>query len=192
MGELEILTSKEIRNSRVQRAVLEAVAAVSVLAVALVAPNAVQMLGKLFGYGKKKVQPSSIARARRRLVENGLLSYQGNLLRLTEKGERALRRMKYPKFSLPRPKRWDKKWRVIIFDISESRRPLRNKVRRTLISIGFVRLQDSVWVYPFSCEDFVTLFKADFRIGKEVLYLIVDQIENDANLRKHFGFATSR
>jgi len=52
--------------------------------------------------------------------------------------------------------------------------------------LGFVRLQDSVWVFPYDCEDFVALLKADLKIGVAVLYLIVEQIENDKHLRAHF------
>ena len=53
--------------------------------------------------------------------------------------------------------------------------------------IGFVRLQDSVWVYPYDCEDFIALLKAELKIGRDVLYAIVDTIEHDKNLRQHFN-----
>jgi hypothetical protein len=52
--------------------------------------------------------------------------------------------------------------------------------------IGFVRMQDSVWLYPYDCEDLIVLLKADFKIGKDVLYMIVDSIEADTTWRKHF------
>ena len=52
---------------------------------------------------------------------------------------------------------------------------------------GLLRLQDSVWVYPYDCEDIVTLLKTDFGIGKHLLYLIVDELENDKNLREDFN-----
>jgi len=55
------------------------------------------------------------------------------------------------------------------------------------LQIGFVRLQNSVWVYPYDCEDLVKLLKADFRIGREVLYVIADSIENDMWMRKEFS-----
>ena len=58
--------------------------------------------------------------------------------------------------------------------------------------IGFVRLQDSVWVYPYDCEDLIVLLKADFKIGKDVLYMIVDEMEGDTHLRKEFGLRISR
>ena len=108
------------------------------------------------------------------------------MLRLTAKGEQILRRLELHDFKLRKPKRWDRKWRVLIFDIPERRKNLRPKIRYTLLAIGFIRLQDSVWVYPYDCEDLITLLKADFKIGKDLLYLIVDSIENDFPLRSHF------
>ncbi len=90
-------------------------------------------------------------------------------------------------FKIQKPKRWDKKWRVLIFDIRERQRGIRDKLRRALINIGFARLQNSVWIYPYDCEDLVTLLKADFRIGKDILYLVVDELEFDRPILKHFG-----
>ena len=73
-----------------------------------------------------------------------------------------------------------------LFDIREGRKSLRERIQRTLRAIGFRRLQDSVWVYPHDCEDLITLLKSDFKIGKDVLYLVVDQLEYDAPLKAHF------
>ena len=42
-------------------------------------------------------------------------------------------------------------------------------------------------MYPYDCEDLITLLKADFRVGDAMLYMIVDTIERDGALRKHFG-----
>ena len=53
--------------------------------------------------------------------------------------------------------------------------------------IGFARLQDSVWVFPYDCENFITLLKAELKIGSAVLYMIVEHIENDKHLRAQFG-----
>ncbi|KKU67532.1 MAG: hypothetical protein UX89_C0014G0002 [Parcubacteria group bacterium GW2011_GWA2_47_16] len=109
------------------------------------------------------------------------------LLRLTPKGETKLRQLKLREYKIKKPKRWDNKWRVLTFDIREERRATRDKIRRTLTVIGFIRLQDSVWVYPYDCENLTTLLKADFKIGKDVLYIIADSIENDSWLRKQFS-----
>ena len=57
---------------------------------------------------------------------------------------------------------------------------------------GFIRLQDSVWVYPYDCEDLIALAKANFRIGFDVLYMIVERIERDTHLREHFALPAER
>ena len=53
-----------------------------------------------------------------------------------------------------------------------------------------MRLQDSVWIYPYPCEDLINLLKADFKVGKDLLYLIVNFIENDKWLKRLFGLTS--
>ena len=165
---------------------LASVAVAGGISVALVAPGVLGAMGKL-GLIPSARQLEIIKRSRSRLVARGLLVYQGNMLRLTAKGEQVLRRLELHDFKLRKPKRWDRKWRILIFDIPEHRKGLRQKIRYTLKAIGFVRLQDSVWAYPYDCEDLVTLLKADFKVGKDLLYLIVDSLEYDKPLKEYFG-----
>jgi len=54
-------------------------------------------------------------------------------------------------------------------------------------AVGFLRIQDSSWLYPYDCEEFMALLKADLHIGKDVLYAVVEEIENDKWIRKHFN-----
>lgn len=169
-----------------QKVVLGTVAAAGVISVALLAPNALGAFAKL-GIIPTKRHSDSIRAARNRLVRRGHLVWQGNKLRLTHRGEKLLRHLEVKNFQLPKPKRWDKRWRVLIFDIPEKRKSLREKVRRTLVAIGFMRLQDSVWIYPYDCEDLITLLKADFKIGKDMLYMIVDTLEYDTPFRSKFN-----
>lgn len=184
---MELKMREGTRRDKIQKAILQSVAAVGVLSVALLAPNALQML-KVFGYKPHRRQRESISRSRERLIEQGCLTRnERGFLKLTQKGEAKLRALEKYNFKLPRPKRWDGKWRVLIFDIPDKRMGLRDKVRNTLQSIGFQKLQKSVWVYPYDCEDLITLLKADFKIGKDILYLIVNSIENDRPLRTKFA-----
>jgi len=45
-------------------------------------------------------------------------------------------------------KKWDGWWRLLIFDVPESLRRLRNLYRRRLKDLGFGQLQQSVWLSP--------------------------------------------
>ena len=186
MGVLEKESKTRSRRANIQKLMLASVAVAGGISVALVAPGVLGAMGKL-GLIPSARQLEIIKRSRSRLVSRGLLVYQGNMLRLTAKGEQVLRRLELHDFKLRKPKRWDRKWRILIFDIPERRKGLRQKIRYTLKAIGFVRLQDSVWAYPYDCEDLVTLLKADFKVGKDLLYLIVDSLEYDKPLKEYFG-----
>lgn len=186
MGTIEAASKKRATKGTVRRAVLQTVAAAGILGVALVAPNALVLL-KQAGILPAKHQRHSISIARNRLLKEGFLVYRNGKVALTKKGENALSMLMLQEYKIPTPKRWDGKWRILIFDIPEHRKRTRDLVRKTLQDVGFIRLQDSVWVYPYDSEDLLILLKADFRIGKDMLYIIADSIENDGLYRKHFG-----
>lgn len=188
MGMLENESKKRTRKGQIQKIILGTIATVGLLSVTALAPNALQALGLIMRLDGKKKYRYAIESSRKRLLQNNLIEYTANgLVKLTQKGEAKLRQLELHDFKLKKPKRWDKKWRMLIFDIREDRKYLREKIRRTLVAIGFEKLQLSVWVYPYDCEDLVTLLKADLKVGREVLYIIVDKIENDAWLKKRFN-----
>src|SRR3989344_8216489 len=127
-----------------------------------------------------------------RLEARGLLkrerSERGWRVSLTDVGEKFAEKLDAAdRIKIKAPRKWDEKWRIVIFDIWERRRGVRDKLRRTLEKAGFKRVQDSVWVCPYDCEEFITFLRADLRLGEGILYLIAEGVENDAKLRKRFG-----
>ncbi len=185
MGQMEESNRKRIRNRQLKALVLGTVAIAGGLAIALIAPNVLGAMAKL-GLLPKGRQGEYIGTARRRLVKDGCLIEKDGFLRLTPRGEKQLLSLSATIARPPILKRWDEKWRVLIFDIPERRRAVRDKIRGMLLSSGFIRLQDSVWVFPYPCEEFVALLKADVGVGKDMLYLIVDSLENDLHIKKAF------
>lgn len=185
MGKLEESGRRKTRKKNVTAFILGAVGVAGVLGIAMVAPNVLGAMYKL-GIIPIRRQKEIVNRARDRLLKQGLLKRESGFLRLTEKGQAALRLFEARDFKFRKPRRWDGKWRILIFDIPEYRKGLRDKIRRTLGAIGFVRVQDSVWAYPYDCEDFIALLKADFRIGKDMLYMIVEELEGDRRLKQLF------
>ena len=190
MGKLEQEVRKRERYGKIEKAILGIILAAGVLSVAVVAPNILKILPKARGRSGSSFK-QGIEKATTRLVRKGLLTFertdQRTRIRITQKGKQVLLRAGDKKIKLRKPKRWDKKWRVVIFDVPEHRRVVRNKIRVALENIGFLKLQHSVWVYPYDCEDFIVLLKADFKIGKDVLYIIAEHIEYDQPLKKHFN-----
>src|SRR3989344_2167295 len=192
MGNLEQKSRKRTRKANTQKAILAGIYGLGILSVALMAPKTTKILKKFEpDFLKNKNKKYSFNRSLSRLKNNRLIIFEktpkGTFARLTEKGEAKMRQLELRDFKIKKPKHWDGKWRLLIFDVKEERKGLRDKIRRTLIQIGFVRLQDSVWVYPYDCEDLIMFLKADFRIGKDLLYVIADSIENDKVLRQTFN-----
>jgi CRISPR-associated endonuclease Cas2 len=143
-----------------------------------------------FGKAFHLSRPDNIQTAAKRLASKGLIRFERQngitFLALTQKGAAYMDYVYAIDFKLRKPARWDKKWRLVIFDIPEKRKRLRDVLRATLHRIGFIRLQDSVWVYPYDCEELITLLKTEFKVGKDVLYMIVDKIENDKTIKTQF------
>jgi DNA-binding transcriptional regulator PaaX len=185
MGEMEVQNRKRTRKNQLRRIILETVKIAGFLSVALIAPKVITGMKQLDLLPSSR-QGDVVNRASKRLVQLGLLVWVDGHLRLSRKGDKELRALELRDYKIKKPRRWDKKWRVLIFDIPERRKALRDKIRFTLIRMGFERLQDSVWAFPYDCEDVIALLKADFHVGDDMLYMIVDSIERDGRLRQHF------
>lgn len=161
------------------------------MSVALVAPNAIQVL-KMFE-GKKKYKTKSdyrIQTALTRLMGDGSIKKTQNngkfYFELTAKGREKLESLSRFHSLVKKPKRWDGKWRIVSFDVNEKRRSVRDKLRYTLRLVGFHQLHQSMWIYPYDCEDLISLLKTDLHVGKNVLYIIADKIESDKDIKKRF------
>lgn len=188
MGKLEETSRKRKKKKDIQNAVLAAIAVTGFMAFAAVAPNALKLLNYLpnekynLRYRTRTAAGRLVAKGYAKWIEKDGKKY----LRITETGRKAFA-FEQAKVSLKnQKKKWDGRWRMVVFDVPERRRHIRTRLRGVMSEIGFVRLQDSVWVYPYDCEDFVALLKAELKIGKDVLYAIADTIEHDKSLRLHF------
>lgn len=190
MGKIESSVKVKIRKTKIQQAVLNSIYTAGVLSVALLTPNALQLLKFFNKRPGRSHQKWGVSRAVKRLEEKGLICFEKkngkSFVRLTKTGEKYIDILERKEFKIKKPKKWDRKWRIVIFDIKEKRKGTREMLRKTLMRIGFVRLQNSVWVYPYDCEDLLIMLKADFYMGKDVLYIVADEIENEKTIRTHF------
>ena len=169
-----------------QDIILNTLAGVGIIGVGLLAPNVIGAMSKL-GLIPNRRQKEYISSSASKMVKKGLLKFNGKFYELTLLGKERLRRWEFANFKFNKPKKWDKKWRVIIFDIPDKKRRVRDQVRSLFKTAGFYLLQESVWVYPHDCEDIIALLKTDFGVGKDMLYLIVEELENDRHLREEFN-----
>jgi len=87
--------------------------------------------------------------------------------RLSERGRVTALGGRDPAAAWDRP--WDGHWRLVLFDLPESRSATRTKLRRFLKDRGFGYLQDSVWITP---DPLGPLMKPWSGVGRDVESLI--------------------
>lgn len=189
MGTLEREAKRRRHIGNIQKALLVAALVGGLMLIgAAPVPSAFQLLGRSRNKYKFRYQAKTVLS---RLIKKGYIVFVEEngrrYARITPAGKSVLEfEEQKAALKLKRKKRWDKRWRAVIFDIPEVRRKTRDQLRKVMRDAGFYHLQDSVWLYPYDCEDFIALLKADLKIGNAVLYLIVEKIENDRHLKEHF------
>jgi phenylacetic acid degradation operon negative regulatory protein len=123
-----------------------------------------------------------------RLKENRFIEEKGKKLSITQAGRSAIGTVIVRTAALlEKSDAWDGKWRIVIFDIPEKYHVLRDKIRAILKRAGFVQLQQSAWVFPYECHELVELLQQESDLSRHILYGVLEQIGNDAQLREMFN-----
>ena len=146
---------KKINKPEITKAILGIIAMAGILAIPVAGPIAFMAIADELGIprrGRRDVYDSF-----RNLQKYNLIgiSEEGDktVVRLTKEGQHKLLKYKFEDLQIKKPGKWDRKWRVVIFDIPEQFKLARESLRRKLQEMGFYKLQKSVWVYPYPCED---------------------------------------
>lgn len=188
----KIRTETRGRYLPMRNLILRTLAVGGVMSIALVAPKTLSLLKKLDrAASNRKNLYDRITQAIRNLERAGMVRTSGvhgqRRVELTEKGRSTIENIYASEYRIPEPAFWDGKWRVVMFDIREKRRKTRSRLRLLLSGAGFVRLQDSVWIHPYPCDEFIGLVRAHLKSGTgEMLSFTADALESDKRLREHF------
>lgn len=81
---------------------------------------------------------------------------------------------------------WDGKWRMVVFDVPEQARAVRNRLRSLLKEFGFYSLQASVYVYPFALNVQAVKYLEETGLMRYIRCARIDAFDSDSDLRKHF------
>lgn len=140
---------------------------------------------------RQKYKKRNVYEAFRRLRRQGCINIEKKnkqiYISLTERGKKMAGWLQIDALKIKRPKKWDKRWRVVIFDIAQLKRFFREAFRGKLKELGFYPLQKSVWICPFDCQDEIQVLREFFGLSQNEMRLITAQdIGPDEHLRKSF------
>lgn len=182
------------KRTNIEHVLLHTIAMTGFLSVMLLAPNAMRVLSMFDGGMKRSKNPKYLfGTAFERLLGKRLITLEqtpkGKFVRLTDSGKYELALMIARNHDKRKHRRWDKRWRMVTYDIKEERRKTRKQLQALLKSFGFYKLQNSVWIYPYDTEALLILLKAHYKLGSEVIYGVLEKFENDTDARKHFSLS---
>ncbi len=180
------------KKSRVEIAkdILEKMLIAGTICVAATSPFFIQNLlnanKKWRKYPRKKIQDTFYNFKRRGLIEIERKNHQ-IYIHLTKEGEKRAGWMQINALKIIKPSKWDRKWRLVIFDIAQLKRTYRDAFRGKIKELGFFPLQKSVWIYPFDCEAEIKLLREFFGLSEnEIRIIIAEKIGDDSKLKRVF------
>ena len=91
--------------------------------------------------------------------------------------------------SFKKSKDWDKKWRIVLFDIPEKDRAFRDILRGHLRELKFFKLQHSVFVSPHPFEVAILELTELYSAQAYVRVITAEKIDNEDSLKRHFSKA---
>ena len=84
------------------------------------------------------------------------------------------------------PADWDKRWRLVSFDIPETQHKYRDTLRWKLKRLGLEKFQQSIWITPYPLKDDFHQIIAAGGLQNCVLIIDTDRLPNEAIWRRHF------
>lgn len=188
---LKIIKENE-RAKTVLNATLALIAFGGVLTCATIAPNAFSVFTHMASRQRKEKyeQYKKIWRSFHNLKKQRALEFveekDGYLVyKPTKHGKEKIKKLILNEMILEKPKKWDKKWRLVIFDIPETKKGARNALRLKLQELDFYQCQKSAWIYPFPCMEEIEFLKAQLNLAPFVKLFIVEEMD-DGKVLHHF------
>lgn len=170
---------------------LDIAIASSLTLTALMAPNALQIFDKPLQKYYKSIDAQKREKELRQILRymqrTGLVtgSYEHGL-EATDKARKRLEKRNIDALTITMPKRWDRKWRIIFYDIPEAKKSARDALAFRLRVLGCQQLQRSVWVHPYPCEDEITTIAIYCEVEQYATFLEVAYINNQSALLERF------
>jgi hypothetical protein len=187
--------ARTAKNEKLTKTILSALYTGAAIVFVLSSPYGTRRLIKALGYELKKGRERerflwTVAYLRRRKYISHEEGKDGTIkIVLTEEGRKRALVYNLDSLTLLKAKRWDGKWRIIAFDIPESKKMGRHALTEQLKKLGCVMLQRSVWAWPYECKNEIDFIAETFEVGKYVHYIVADSITSEKFLKYRFKLA---
>lgn len=141
-------------------------------------------------YPKRKISTTFDQLRRKGLISIGMHNKQ-IYISLTLEGRKKAGIFQINDLAIKKPKRWDRKWRLLTFDITQKKKVIREALRGKLKQLGFYPFQKSIWIHPYDCGAEIELLKDFFGLTDvEAQLIIAENIGIDGKWKKVFQLSS--
>jgi phenylacetic acid degradation operon negative regulatory protein len=91
---------------------------------------------------------------------------------------------------IKRPKKWDGYFWIVLFDIPEKRKRIRDALRFHLKKMDFYELQKSVFILPFPCVKEIKFIAEYYNIREHIRIIEARSIDHEKEIIHHFKLKT--
>ena len=183
-----------VRNNLTKETLLMIASVGAATLVTAVAPGLFVAFSEIYFKDRNKKVVYERARKLRELEKKKLVSFKelrnGEVrIKLTHRGKILVRQYNLENIRLNKPKKWDGKWHILMYDIPSTKRKESDAFRYKVKQLGLYQLQKSVWVAPYDfmpeIEFIATIFEID--INKHIFHLVAKEIPKEREIREVFG-----
>lgn len=185
-----IKKAADYQRGELAKDVLKVIGAGLVAGSIVIAPNLAQVIDFFDPKGPKERR--RIWRAIRYLEEKNSVSVDiednQEVVRLTNGGRMALNRQAVAELTITVPSRWDRRWRLVMFDIplQKTGSGARDALRWKLKDLGFIQYQKSVFIFPYECQREILAVADVYGVRECVRYIVAEEISDMRRYAREF------
>ena len=158
----------------VARDVIKVLGFAGAVSVALVAPNTAGLIDIYMKKIDRKNARRTLSYLKYRKLIEVKMKNDEHHYRLTARGRGRYQKIILDELRIKAPKRWDKKWRLVMFDIPANRNSQRSALITHLRRMDFCLLQNSAWLHPFDCEKEIGVLLQNLKLERYVSLLVIE------------------
>ncbi len=139
----------------------------------------------------QKINQRSLHDAIQRLYQSQLIKCVDNkdgttTLTLTADGKERILSYNLDTLKIKKQNEWDGLWRIVVFDVPESKKRARDALSFKLKNMGMVAMQKSVFICPYKCKDEIDFAVEFFDLKPYVRFIVAKDIDIAIDLKQKF------
>jgi DNA-binding transcriptional regulator PaaX len=82
--------------------------------------------------------------------------------------------------------RWDGRYYLVTFNISQDQKVLRNQIILDLKQAGFINYSKGLWLSPYNPIKYVESVRKSHGLGQKIRLIVASHLEDEPKIKRHF------